>query len=95
MLRDKRMIGRDRVFCEGGTCPEMDIPCSFGKLLMSESAGNVQANNRQGRDTFTIASGVLQANLAQNFGELGTLESRANSGVMATPIAGPTTAQPS
>jgi len=29
--------------------------------------------------------------MARNFDELGTIESRANSGVIATPVAGPTT----
>ena len=33
---------------------------------------------------------ALTASVGQNFNELGTLEGRANSGVIATPIASPT-----
>ena len=67
----------------------MDLPASFGVLLMSESGSNVQSDNREGRALTTLASGVLKGAMARNFDELGTVESRANSGVMATPIASP------
>lgn len=69
----------------------MDIPAGYGTLLMSESAGNIQANNRDGRNVGTTAMGVLQGAMARNFDELGVSESRANSGLIATPIASPTT----
>ena len=69
----------------------MDIPDNVAQEIITETAGNIQANNRQGRDTFTVASGVLQAAMARNFDELGVTESRANSGLIATPIASPTT----
>jgi hypothetical protein len=69
----------------------MDLPENVATLIVTESAGNVQANNRDGRNIGTIAMGVLEAAMARNFDELGTVESRSNSGVMATPIAGPTT----
>jgi len=61
------------------------------KHLMTETVGNIQANNRDGRNTATIAQGVLQAAAARNFDELGAVESRSTSGVMATPVASPTT----
>lgn len=63
--------------------------------LKIESLGNIQANNRNGRDAGTLANSVLQAAMARNFDELGIPESRANSGLIATPVAGPaTTATP-
>jgi hypothetical protein len=70
---------------------EMDVPAGFGALLMGESASNMQANNRDGRNIATIAMGALQAGVARVHNELGVEESRAISGVMATPIAPPAT----
>jgi len=69
----------------------IDLPPNVAAQLQLESVGNVQANNRDGRNIATAALGVLQAAAARNFDELGTVESRATSGVLATPIAGPTT----
>jgi hypothetical protein len=68
----------------------MDVSPNFGALVMNESAGNIQANNRDGRNIATIAMGSLQAGVARTHNEMGTEESRAISGVMATPIAPPT-----
>ena len=68
-----------------------DLPESVAAQLMTETVGNIQANNRDGRNAGTLALNVLQAASARNFDELGPTESRATSGVMATPIAGPTT----
>lgn len=70
-----------------------DLPEAVSTHLMTESVGNIQANNRQGRDTFTVVSGSQQAGIAKTLNELGPVESRAVSGVLATPIAGPTTQQ--
>lgn len=70
---------------------EMDISAGFGTLLMNESAGNVQNTNLSGRNIANIAMGSLQAGVARTHNEMGTEESRAISGVMATPIAPPTT----
>ena len=68
---------------------KMDLPASFGVLLMSESGSNVQADNREGRALTLLAAGVLKGAMARNFDELGTIESRANSGIIATPVASP------
>lgn len=68
-----------------------DLPPAVAGQLITETTGNIQANNRDGRNVATLAVGVLQAAMARNFDELGTLESRANSGVIATPVASPTT----
>ena len=71
----------------------VDLPESVASQLMTESVGNIQAANRQGRDTFIMASGALQAGIARVHNELDPAESRAVSGLMATPIASPTTQQ--
>lgn len=76
---------------EDSDMPQADLPEAVAGQLMTESVGNIQANNRDGRNISTLAAGVLQGAMARNFDELGTLESRANSGVIATPIASPTT----
>lgn len=68
-----------------------DIPDSVATQLMTETVGNIQANNRDGRNLGTVAMGVLQGAMSRNFDELGTVESRANSGVIATPVASPAT----
>ena len=70
---------------------QIDLPPSVASQVLAETVGNIQANNRDGRNIGSLAAGVLQAAMARNFDELGTIESRANSGVIATPIAGPTT----
>jgi hypothetical protein len=67
----------------------LDLPEGVGTLLMVESTGNIQSDNREGRALTTLSSGVLKGAMARNFDELGTVESRSNSGVMATPIASP------
>lgn len=66
-----------------------DLPQEVAGLMITESVGNIQANNRDGRNLGTVSMGVLQAAAARNFDELGTVEGRANSGVNATPIASP------
>ena len=72
---------------------QIDLPDNVASITLKESVDNMQANNRQGRDTFTLSSGALQAGIAKTLNELGPVESRSVSGVMATPIAGPTTSQ--
>lgn len=70
---------------------QIDLPPNVATQLQLETVGNIQANNRDGRGVATVSLGVLQAAAARNFDELGAVESRATSGVMATPIASPTT----
>jgi glutamyl-tRNA reductase len=67
----------------------VDLPESVASQLLTESVGNIQANNRDGRNAGTIATNVLAGAMARNFDELGTVESRANSGIIATPVASP------
>lgn len=74
---------------------ELAMPVQLGdtisELLLTESAGNIQANNRDGRNVGAMAMGTLQGGMAKTFNELGPVESRSVSGVLGTPIAGPTT----
>lgn len=67
----------------------MDIPANVGGMLISETAGNIQATNNNGRNIANIAMGSLQAGVARVHNEIGTEESRAISGVMATPVGPP------
>lgn len=60
-------------------------------ILKQESHGNFLANNRDGRNMGSIAMGVLQGAAARAFDELGVPESRATSGLIATPVAPPST----
>lgn len=60
-------------------------------ILKQESHGNFLANNRDGRNMGSIAMGVLQGAAARAFDELGVPESRATSGLIATPVAAPST----
>lgn len=69
----------------------IDLPPNVASALMVETTGNIQANNANGRAVANVAMGVLQAGAARAFNELDAVESRATSGVMATPIASPTT----
>lgn len=90
---DEPVIG-DRVVTIPVSVPErvpMDLPEGVGQLLITETAGNIQATNNNGRNIANIAMGSLQAGVARTHNELGVEESRAISGVMATPIAPPAT----
>ena len=78
---------------KGSETMPADLPEAVANQLITESVGNIQANNRQGRDTFTVVSGSQQAGVAKTLNELGPVESRAVSGVLATPVASPTTQQ--
>lgn len=79
---------------QGKKMPAADLPEAVAGQLMTESVGNIQANNRDGRNIGTVAMGVLQGAMARNFDELGTTEGRAVSGVNATPVASPAKQQP-
>ena len=69
----------------------LDLPEGVGQVLMTETAGNIQNTNLNGRNIANIAMGSLQAGVARVHNELDPVESRAVSGVMATPVAPPTT----
>lgn len=69
----------------------VDLPESVASQLLTETVGNIQATNNNGRNIANIAMGSLQAGVAKTHNEMGTEESRSISGVLATPVAAPTT----
>lgn len=71
----------------------LDLPEGVGQVMMTETAGNIQASNRNSRNVADIAMGALQGTMVSNFKDIGVLEGRSASGVFATPIAGPASAQ--
>lgn len=78
---------------EGRKKMPMDLPEGVGQLMMTESAGNIQASNRNTRGVFDAVMGALAGTVQSNFKDIGVLEGRSASGVLATPVAGPATAQ--
>ncbi len=78
---------------EGKKIMPMDLPDGVGQLMMTESAGNIQASNRNTRGVFDAVMGALAGTVQSNFKDIGVLEGRSASGVFATPIAGPANAQ--
>lgn len=69
----------------------LDLPEGVGQLMMTESAGNIQASNRNSRNASDVVMGALQGTVVQNFKDVGVVEGRSVSGILATPIAGPAT----
>lgn len=69
----------------------VDLPEGILTKLLVETMGNIQATNNGGRNIATAALGVIQGATARNYDKLGAVESRAVSGVLATPLADPTT----
>lgn len=67
----------------------IDLPPNVASQIQAESVMNAQITTNQGRQISQMANGVLQAAMARNFDKIGTEESRAISGVLATPVAGP------
>ena len=68
-----------------------DIPENLAQSMMADTAGNIQASNRNSRGVFDADMGSIGATIQTNLAEVGVLEGRAVSGVMATPIASPAT----
>jgi hypothetical protein len=71
----------------------VDLPEGVAAHLLKSGSESYQRQMSQGGDVSQLANGVLQAAMARNFDELGIKESRAVSGVVATPVASPTTQQ--
>lgn len=67
----------------------IDLPPNVAAQIQTESVLNAQITTNQGRQVSQMANAVLQAAMARNFDKIGTEESRAISGVLATPVAGP------
>jgi hypothetical protein len=67
-----------------------DLPDNLAQSMLADTAGNIQASNRNSRGVFDAVMGSIGATIQTNLAEVGVLEGRAVSGVNATPIAGPT-----
>jgi len=68
----------------------IDLPPNVASSMMAETAGNIQASNRNSRGVFDACMGAIAGTIQTNFSEVGVLEGRAVSGVTATPLASPT-----
>lgn len=97
MAESEPIVGDGVVTIPDAICEEkkmaMDLPDGVGQLMMTESAGNIQASNRNTRGVFDAVMGALAGTVQSNFKDIGVLEGRSASGVFATPIAGPASAQ--
>lgn len=68
-----------------------DLPENVAQNLMASSIAGFQLGTETLRINGANASNIIRHSAARRFDELDTTESRAESGIMATPIAGPTT----
>jgi hypothetical protein len=67
-----------------------DLPQGMANFLATETAGNIQSTNNNSREVFRQSAGVLSAVITRIPTEPSVIGSRAVSGVLATPIASPT-----
>ena len=69
----------------------IDLPSNVAAAFLASSVASVGQTASNSRDVASLASGTLQAGIVATQNLLGTTTvSRAVSGVIATPIAGPT-----
>ena len=69
----------------------IDLPSNVASAMLTESIGSVTQTARNSRDVASLASGALQAGIQMGQNTLAlTVAGRTVSGVVATPIAGPT-----
>ncbi len=66
-----------------------DLPDGVGQLMMTESAGNIQASNRNTLGVFDAVMGSLAGTVQTNFKDIGVLEGRTASGVLSTNLGTP------
>jgi hypothetical protein len=71
----------------------LDIPEGVGKIALSNLATDFQAGASRRNAVADAAIGALQGNIVENFKNTDATSSRAVSGILATPIAGPTNKQ--
>jgi hypothetical protein len=68
-----------------------DLPPGMAAMMASELAANVSSTNNNSREVYRQAAGVLAAVVTRIPTEPSAIGSRAVSGILATPIASPTT----
>ncbi len=79
------------VIVEIGKMPAIDLPDNVAGLLLKEGSESHQALMNDIRHNGANVHSLVRHVAARKFDELGVAESRANSGLIATPIASPTT----
>ena len=72
----------------------IDLPPNVAAALMKEGSEAHAALMLDVQHNGANVHNLVRLSGFRKFDEIGSIESRANSGVMATPIAGPTTQQP-
>ena len=78
------------ILIEESEMSSVDLPPNVAAQLQMESVGNIQGTNAGARDSAQVANATLRFAAVRNFDELGPVEGRSVSGVLATPIASPT-----
>lgn len=71
----------------------LDIPEGVGKICLSNLATDFQAGASRRNAVADAVIGALQGNVVENFKNMDATSSRAVSGLLATPIGGPTNKQ--
>jgi hypothetical protein len=71
----------------------VELGTTISEMLLTETAGNIQGSNSNVRNTSNVVMGALQGTIVQNFKDVGVVEGRSVSGILATPIAGPANGQ--
>lgn len=71
----------------------IDLSPNVANQLLTETVGNIQGTNNDARASAQLANAHLRFAASRNFDEVGVNESRAVSGVMATPVASPAVQQ--
>lgn len=80
-------------FEESTVSEGLDIPDGVGKICLSNLATDFQAGASRRNAVADAAIGALQGNVVNNFKNEDATSSRAVSGILATPIAGPANRQ--
>ena len=75
---------------EGNTMPT-ELPNTVAENLMAGLVGSLNLSGELSRNSTQEVNSILSRVSARKFDELGPVESRSVSGVVATPIASPTT----
>ena len=68
-----------------------DLPAGMAAMMATETAANLQSTGNNSREVYRQAAGVLAAVITRIPTEPSAIGSRAVSGILATPIAPPTT----
>lgn len=72
----------------------LELPATVGEHALAAGVQGFQAMMTELNGNLAFTNNLARLQAQQRFGEIDILESRAASGVMATPIASPTTQAP-